>query len=116
MGANSGGRLTSMALSISSSSNKLDKIVSELAIPFRQRRFRVSLAVGLDHPPVQRRIERKARALRHQHVIIIDGEVVSPFRVQQSDLAVGRRNANQHPVGRRQRRQDGAIGLNVWIG
>jgi hypothetical protein len=53
------------------------------------------------------------RALHDQHVVVVNTEMVAPLLVQKANLAVRRADADQHPAGGRQGRQDRGVNLGI---
>jgi hypothetical protein len=71
---------------------------AEFCIPFRTGCGRIGRALRRDRGVGQRRVEHLTPAPHDQRFGIVDAVKVAPLLVQQSELAIRRRNADQHAV------------------
>ena len=87
-------------------------VAAKLCIPFGGRRGGICSALCRDGGVSERRIERLAGALHHQHAVIVYAEMVAVLLMQEAEFA-GRADADQHPARGGQARQHSAIDLGV---
>src|SRR5262245_45881164 len=88
-------------------------VAAKLCIPFGGRRGGICSALCRDGGVSERRIERLAGALHHQHAVTVYAEMVAVLLMQEAELAIGRADADQHPARGGQARQHSAIDLGV---